>query len=172
VISLRKTLFSKCTYTWVAGVSGRVTQHTIFTWRKNLSTDNVSQEAKLTFIKLIVYWTQGEKLSTKMKTTKFTQMCIPSVRQDRRHLAPVPHLYFSAHAYPCGHANITQCLLLGRVFLQSIAKLPWLSPSFQLPIIINFNPSSIHSILGHDDEQPTWNWFHPIEHFTLQLASP
>jgi hypothetical protein len=60
-------------------VSGRVTQHTIFTCRKNLSTDNVSQEAKLTFIKLIIYWTQGEKLSTKMKTTKFTQMCISSV---------------------------------------------------------------------------------------------
>jgi hypothetical protein len=39
----------------VAGVSGRVTQDPIFTCRKNLSTDNVSQEAKLTFIKLIIY---------------------------------------------------------------------------------------------------------------------
>ncbi len=100
---------------------GRVTQDPIFTCRKNLSTDNVSEEAKLTFIKLIIYWTQGKKFSTKMKTTKFTQMCISPVlapHRDRRHLVPVLHLYFSAHAYPCRHANISQCLLSGRVFLQ------------------------------------------------------
>jgi hypothetical protein len=126
-------------------------------------------------IKLTIYWTQGEKFSTKTKTTKFTQMCISSVltpHKDQRHLAPVLHPYFSAHAYPCGHENISQCLLLGRVFLQPIGKLPWLSPSFQMPIIISSNPSSILSILGHDDEQPSWNWFHLLEHFTLQLASP
>jgi hypothetical protein len=57
VISLRKIFFSRYTYTWVAGVSGRVTEDPIFTCGRNLSTDNVSQEAKLTFIKLIIYWT-------------------------------------------------------------------------------------------------------------------
>ncbi len=145
----QKTFFWRYTYTCVAGVSGKVTQDPIFTCRKNLSTDNVSQEAKLTFIKLIIHWTQGEKFSTKMKTTKYTQMCISPVLtppRDRRHLAPVLYLYFSAHAYPCGHANITQCLLLGRVYLQPIGKLPWLSHSFQLPIIINSNPYLLNQV--------------------------
>ncbi len=57
MISLRKTFFSRYTYTCMAGVSGRVTQDPIFTCEKNLSTDNVSQESKLKFIKLIIYWT-------------------------------------------------------------------------------------------------------------------
>ncbi len=49
----------------MAGGSGRVTQDPIFTCMKVLSTDNVSQEAELTFIKLMICWTQGEKFSTK-----------------------------------------------------------------------------------------------------------
>ncbi len=38
--------------------------------------------------------------------------------------APVLNLYFSAHAYPAGYANICQCLLWGAAIQQPISKLP------------------------------------------------
>jgi hypothetical protein len=86
----------------------------------------------MTFINLQFSEQKGEKISTKMKTTKFTQLCIslvPKPHRDQGYGAPVLNLYFSAHAYPCGCANICQCLFWGQAFRQPTSELPWLSPS-------------------------------------------
>jgi hypothetical protein len=63
--------------------------------KKNLTTDKACQKAKLTFIKLIIYWTQGQKLSTKMKTTKFAQICISPVLTPHidQPINPNTHIY-------------------------------------------------------------------------------
>jgi len=86
-----------------------------------------------------------------MKTTKFTRMCI-SPYSRHTGTSGIWHQYFtftSVHMLLHVVMRISPNVCCwAEFFVPPIGKLQWLSPSFQLPIIISSNPSSILTILG------------------------